>query len=1215
KVDGFIDQVDSLLGIFNPQISTVLTVPIDYVYDSRDSARNKTVYQTIHMDDVAVGLDTLITKTMGPGIEMLDTVMKPLYWVDDLMNTKLPQLGRMDLLMDPAKYDWPQVAEDVVMTVANTPVTLVNGLLDKLEGAMDRNQDGSITVFEGMRGMVDLYQEMALAIKSFWDKLNRADGKIVMDAITAAFTAAGIPIGTLTSILDTVAQSVTSPGQGQRSPIDQVQFALDITERILNGIDQLQSLSGQYQAALYQMSVLDSAGQGSALSLPLGNYAFDITNGKFTQTRGAFEARGTGYVAPPGSDPFLDLTPKQAIQKIYKEVTAGTISNTTVSVGLFQKAGLDFSTVEAYKGLGFKGVDESNFAGVIDLLKTRRSSIFDSGKNWGDDSVVDKNGDGVIDASMGSFAAEFEELIHYGRLLNLVRGLPDFPGWNLGTWGESLYELTAEPARTKKEVWNRDYETGYRWLNKEATDYEYGGTSASALLKRMISGMKESNLDSAKDLSDLWDILVKWEDLMSNKTVYPSIRHHEGGNDDPEEDQLVQYYPTFDELAFLGMPINSRSDDLRKAIGHYILDKPWDGDWDKPRVFEGIYDEVRNGILALNKAYDAATGATNAAQKEVLKKVMDLADNTGTPLTQNDLLTLDISNVGSDWLALFNGVIKTTYSGSEIGTVMKVREVANAIAQFAKVVNDQNIDDQEFYRAMEKILGTTQVKNLEHVLRANTGSADVTYSSFKLPPLVEDIFKARTRDEVDTLDEVQKIFDITDKITRLTMADKRLFDNSKNYNNVADRDDDYDKKYYDYNGKLSSEDMALIGFNDFTATELNDGYGGGLVPALKEYNYTGQYYKFDSSGWTKWGWISKTIPQLASPMTLEVFSGLANQTTQLGFFGELLNEIPALKKFYLSLLDNGFAFPFLNDSSLIQKLWLGEPVDLFTFDPPFRQWLTQASGGVKANTGVDLKAAMDALANPIELFNVDLLGLGLQAAGVPTSVLDAILPVQIPLKGVFEASIVPRLSFGADTGGLNKWWNTDYSSDGSTLSDIGHGIVDLLNGFYIRDSYMQGGSLVDLPELQMNMSLLGQLGIQVGKPDYIVDAQANVTAGFDLNVAMDLKNADVYGKVRLSDMVGQLFSDPLQVLDIKAALDFFLKAQAGVSIDFSPDKGKLSPTMELLADAASAFSKFFYDTDQFKWGPFDTGKTWPIIDENPDTSAPSLSELLGRVIG
>jgi hypothetical protein len=507
------------------------------------------------------------------------------------------------------------------------------------------------------------------------------------------------------------------------------------------------------------------------------------------------------------------------------------------------------------------------------------------------------------------------------------------------------------------------------------------------------------------------------------------------------------------------------------------------------------------------------------------------------------------------------------------------------------------------------------VKDLEHVLRANTGSADVTYSSFTLPALVEDIFKARTRDQVDTLDEVQKIFDITDKITRLTMANQKLFDNSKNTNKVADRDDDYDNKYYNYNQKLTTEEMALIGFKDFTATELNDGYGGGLVPALKNYNYTGKYYDFSTSGWTKSGWVYKTIPQLSSPMTLDVFTRLANQTTQLGFFGELLNEIPDLKKFYLSLLDNGFAFPFLNDSALIQKLWLGEPVDLFTFDPPFRQWLTQASGGVKANTGVDLSAAIDALSSPIKLFDVDLLAMGLKAAGVPTSVLDTILPVQIPLKGIFEASIVPRLSFGADTGGLNKWWNTDYSADGSTLGDIGLGIVDLLNGFYIRDSYMQGGGLVDLPELEINMSLLGQLGIQVGKPDYIVDAQANVTAGFDLKLAMDLENSDVYGKVRLSDMVGQLFSDPLEVLDVKAALDFFLKAQAGASIDFSPDKGELSTTMSLLASAASAFSEFFYDTDQFKWGPYETGNTWPIIDENPDTSAPSLSELLGRVIG
>ena len=1222
KIDGFIDQVDSLLGIFNPQVSTVLTVPVDYVYDSRDSARNKTVYQTIHMDDVAVGLDTLITQIMGPGIEMLDTVMAPLYWVEDLMNTQLPPLGRVDLLMDPADYDWPEVAEDIVMTVANSPVTLVNGLLDEVEDAMDRNKDGSITVFEGMRGMVDLYQEMALSIKSFWDKLNSDGGEIVMDAVTAAFTAVGVPIGTFTSILDTIAQSVTAPGQGQLSPIDQVQFALDITERVLNGIDQLQSLSEQYEAALYQMNALDAAGQGSALSLPLGNYAFNITSGQFSQSRGAFEAKGPGYVPPPGSDPFVNVSQKEAIQKIYKEVTAGTISSASVSVGLFQKAGLDFSTVEAYKGLGFAGVDEGNFAAMIDLLKTRRSSIFDSGKNWGDDSVVDKNADGVIDASMGSFAAEFEELIHYGRVLNLVNGQPDFPGWKLGTWGESLYELTKEPARTKKEVWvdrdgavvNKDSPFAYK-LSKLATDYDYGGTSASALLKRMITGMKESELDSASDLDELWKVLTRWEDLMSNKTVHPTIRAHGGGDDDPEEDELVEFYPTFKELETLGLPINSRDDGLRKEIGYHILETPYDDDWDEPEEFEEIYDEVSEMITDANKAYDAQTGTANAAQKDVLKKVMDLADNTGTSLTQTDLLALGISTLGSDWLTLLNEVIKSTYDGSQVNTLSKFKAVVNAVAQFATVVNDQDLDDKDFYRAMEKLLGTKSVEDLEHVLRANTGSAEVTYSTFTLPPLVEGVFKARSRDQVDTLDEVQKIFNITEKITRLTMADERLFDNSKNYYNVADRDDDKDKKYYNYDQKLSPEDMALIGFNDFTATELNDGNGGGLIPALKNYNYTGTYYDFPAHRWKSGGSIYKTIPSLAGPMTLDIFSRLADETTQIGFFGDLLKEMPWLKDIYLSARKNGFEFPFLNDSALIQKLWLGQPVDLFTFDPPFRQWLTEASGGVKANTGVDLKAAMNALSSPIELFNVDLLAMGLKAAGVPTGVLDAILPVQIPLKGVFEASIVPRLSFGADTGGLVQWWNTDYSADGSTLGDIGQGVVDLLNGFYIRDSYMQGGGLVDLPELEMNMSLLGQLGIQVGKPNYIVDAQANLTAGFDLKLAMDLNNADIYGKVRLSDMVGQLFSDPLEVLDVKAALDFFLKAQAGASIDFSPDKGELSTTMSLLASAASAFSEFFYDTDQFKWGPYETGKAWPIIDENPDTTAPSLSELLGRVIG
>jgi hypothetical protein len=339
------------------------------------------------------------------------------------------------------------------------------------------------------------------------------------------------------------------------------------------------------------------------------------------------------------------------------------------------------------------------------------------------------------------------------------------------------------------------------------------------------------------------------------------------------------------------------------------------------------------------------------------------------------------------------------------------------------------------------------------------------------------------------------------------------------------------------------------------------------------------------------------LPKLNStPLNLEKFSELIEDTTQLGFLGELMVTAPWFKDLYLAAKKNGFDFPFLDDPGLIKKLWLKEPVDLFTFEPDFRQWLTDAARNTKDPTVTGVSDAIKSL-------------------GVPTGVLKDILPIQIPFKAIFEASVVPRLSFGADTAGLYKWWDTDYEADGSDLTDIFQAMADLSHGFYIRDSYLENGNLVDHPELEIDLSLLASLGVQVGAKDFIVNANASGNAGFGLSVDVDLQGGDEFGKVRLDDLVGQLFSDPLEILDLSAALNFSLNASAQASIDFSPSAGELSDTMELLAKAASIVSNFFFDKDEFHWGPWNEGKTWAIIDDNPDTPEPSLGELMQKVLG
>jgi hypothetical protein len=46
-----------------------------------------------------------------------------------------------------------------------------------------------------------------------------------------------------------------------------------------------------------------------------------------------------------------------------------------------------------------------------------------------------------------------------------------------------------------------------------------------------------------------------------------------------------------------------------------------------------------------------------------------------------------------------------------------------------------------------------------------------------------------------------------------------------------------------------------------------------------------------------------------------------------------------------------------------------------------------------------------------------------------------------------------------------------------------------------------------------------------------------------------------------------------------------------------------------------AAADMIFGTNEFKWGPGTAGLDYPIIDDDPTTDAPSLSQLLQSVIG
>jgi hypothetical protein len=463
----------------------------------------------------------------------------------------------------------------------------------------------------------------------------------------------------------------------------------------------------------------------------------------------------------------------------------------------------------------------------------------------------------------------------------------------------------------------------------------------------------------------------------------------------------------------------------------------------------------------------------------------------------------------------------------------------------------------------------TWAKVLSYIPRANHGGIDEIPLNNNIP-LLQSVVARLSESDVNSREELMKLAQIIKDIQLTTMKDPKVWQ-GPNFSDPIGMDSNVIKAFKDYTPSLTQADLQLIGYrnmNDVTEQAIRD--------ALSKFNSDSEGAKIKRYPFNSGSLNPDYTVAVLKTLDIDALDRLVGDYSNSGFLIELMSKSPAFKKFWTTYRDLGFDMPFLNDPAFITKLLRNEPIDLLTFEPE----LPTYSSGV------------------IDLFNVDLLA----STGV-SKYLG--YPLTIPLQGQFSAEVIPRLSFGIDTGGAIEASNLP---DGTGL--VSWDVVQALaNSFYINDQYWVGGQWQDLPELSVNMNLDGLAGIYLGKPDYFANLYASLGTGLDLQASLDLANADDDGKVRLGNLLVDLFTQPSEILDLNAQLDWYIEAKAGGGIDLSPAQwGPVdNAAIRTFVGALSTAANWTTGTDEFKQ-EFDIKYVQTLFDDKPDTPAPRLTD-------
>ena len=1097
------DSWAALADLLSLRLDSDITASFKHVYDSKDATKSDGNHAVVHFDDVAISLAPLIGRASGGVVSVVDTVMTPLYTVENFFSTEIPIPAGLSASSPSLELpSWlPDFAKHFVNDIVGAPLAAVDGLLSGFVSAMDVDGNGQVTIIELIEQTARYYASFVNFIEELWTPMVAMTPGLV-DALKAT------PYGsTVVAVLNSF--------QAQKEFFEFFFEYFDYFKQALYTINQIEQLSGLYQSALAEIEGL-TASQLNVFTLPLGSFKWDIANETFAAMGGNTYSL-IERALPPRSDPEPGLTTADALKRLDAAVINHIFTPSIVSptVGNIHEY--------VFKQAGITGVTQDNVETIHALM-------------------TDGNLRSILVSNPGSIFYDNDKI-----LVSLTQKRVD--AYNLiqrVAGGRNTPEDIPKIVESLGEVLQRSF------------DLKFKNDKANSLLLKMIQAIGPAELDSKAEIAE----------LVTNAEAWLALNGHRG---DPTVKNPVPGSTLLTAAQFKALGLELLSESAITTINDTI--KSYNGD------FNQFYGTVRTQVSTLNKAWidaqekaaadgggdDAAIGLALAA---AVNKIRDAAeDNTASTLTLADFSRAGLTGLSAKNLAGFASFMDSSVLGkAQFGSISAAQKAIDAYKLLLDTagapVDTKNA--KAFYDAIDLLLQGTRAAEMEHIPHANYTSKRPDSRTPTLP-LLQQIIANRSDEQIDTYAELDALFTATREVLMASMANPKLWEKGGLEKHAPWKSDATAlnaaiTKHKDYKTTLTVDQLKLIGFSNATdetltaiKTELTNAPAGRYEAA--EYFYwetfenreTGQYLKPAAP---------KTALKLADLGTVD-----AVDATGPDRIADLLKDLPAVKAFWLAAKDLGLEFPILNDlgKDLIMKFVDNELIDLIRFTPKL--------------------PTIENLSLPLSYNLAELLPF--------YDTIDAVVPFEVPVTAEAIISIIPRLSIGADTWALQSIRNQE-----------GRSPLELFaNSIYLLDEYEVDGAIYDLPELEIDVSLIASLGAMLGKSNGLANLYAKIFGGLDLKLEVDIIGDDS-GKLRIGDMLGtiadvsldssllqQLADNLFDVIQFSGGLDLTLGAKLGVNVDLTPeDRSNLGAITTLLLDAYNALPDWLqFADDEFNW--------------------------------
>jgi hypothetical protein len=467
---------------------------------------------------------------------------------------------------------------------------------------------------------------------------------------------------------------------------------------------------------------------------------------------------------------------------------------------------------------------------------------------------------------------------------------------------------------------------------------------------------------------------------------------------------------------------------------------------------------------------------------------------------------------------------------------------------------------------------------MEHIPYANASLSRKGSRSFVALPLLQSIIANLQPTQVDEYAELDAIYNAANEMLKASMANELLWvrDALKKVepwkSNVQALDEAIGK-YKGYKTTLSVDQLKQVGFTDATDETLASVKAKLAAYAAKTYktletdvpaaSSSGRYYTSTVK------YLEPKAPG-ADKLLKITDLGASLPTPAADQISKLLDSVPSVKALWEALKAAGVEFPILEhlDGNFAKALWNNDLIEFVRFTPKLPTVTAEMPFSYN-------------LATLLPFYDQ----------------VKAILPFSLPVEFKADFSLIPRLAMGAD----NYWLQSIRAQENRPAAEI------FGNSLYLIDDYDVDGTMYDLPELEMDLSLLGSVGAMLGKQDGLGNLYAKLLGGIDLDIDLDLVG-DASGKVRLADMLDSLsdfagsanvlerLADNLfDVINISGSLDMHMGADLGVNVNTNPaDRSDLNFLTKLAVDAYQVLAKTTGLPTEFHWNTT-PGFTVPIF--------------------